>query len=148
MKYIFITIICFVIIGAGLNGVKKQRQKTALLDQSVRLISFIKTELNYRKPDCETLYNSARENGFDCIGLVDGTIVPKGDFDDNVTIDLQLFLKSIGTTDADGQLSLCDEYHQRMSAYLKERRSLEKSKTQVDFAVSLLGVFCIIVLFV
>ena len=70
-----------------------------------------------------------------------------GNSEDKATEDLTVFLKSIGTTDADGQLSLCDEYQQRLKSYLDEQRSVEKSKTQVDFAVSLLGVFCVIVLF-
>lgn len=147
MKYIFIIITCLVIMGAGMREIQKQRQKTAFYDQWVRLISFLKTELNYRKPDCETLYNSAIENGFDCIGLSDGLIVLNGNSADKATEDLTVFLKSIGTTDADGQLSLCDEYQQRLKSYLDEQRSVEKSKTQVDFAVSLLGVFCVIVLF-
>ncbi len=147
MKYFFIIITCFVIMGAGIHEIKKQRQKTAFLDQSVRLISFFKTELNFRKPDCETLYNSAKENGFDCIRLLNGLLVPEGDFNDNATEDLTVFFKSIGTTDAEGQLNLCDEYQQRLKNYLDEQRSVEKSKTQVDFAVSLLGVFCVIVLF-
>ena len=70
-----------------------------------------------------------------------------GNSEDKATEDLTVFLKSIGTTDADGQLSLCDEYQQRLKTYLDEQRLVEKSKTQVDFAVSLLGVFCVIVLF-
>jgi hypothetical protein len=73
--------------------------------------------------------------------------VLNGNSADKATEDLTVFLKSIGTTDADGQLSLCDEYQQRLKSYLDEQRSVEKSKTQVDFAVSLLGVFCVIVLF-
>ncbi|MBR5442228.1 MAG: hypothetical protein IKV44_04680 [Clostridia bacterium] len=71
-----------------------------------------------------------------------------GCFDDAVDAELSLFLKSIGTTDTEGQLKLCDEYYQRMQCHLEEQRMAEKSKTQVNFAVSLLGAFCIVVLFV
>ena len=141
-------VICFAIIGAAAREVKKQKQKTNCLDQTVRLISFVSNDLHYRKSDCDSLYEAALLQGFSCIKAMNGELLPEGCYDDNVRSDFAVFLKSIGTTDTDGQLKLCEEYYQRMSDYLEAQRAVEKNKTQVDFAVSLLGAFCVVVLFV
>ena len=147
MRYVFITLICAVIIVIGVHEVKRQRQKTMLLDQAERLVSFIRAELHFHSPDCESLYNSAVSNGFDCVRFCDGLLAPVGDFGDNATAELKVFLSSVGTTDTEGQLALCDEYQQRIKRYLDEQRLTEKSKAHVDFAVCLLSVFCVVVLF-
>ena len=102
-------------MGSGYKEIVKQRSRTALIDQSVRLISFMRAELNYRRLDCESLYLSARENGFNCVSFENGVILPCDKFPERVRCELTAFFSSLGTTDADGQLLLCDEYYERTS---------------------------------
>lgn len=147
LKYVIIALVCTLIMGSGYKEIVKQRSRTALIDQSVRLISFMRAELNYRRLDCESLYLSARKNGFNCVSFENGVILPCDKFPERVRCELTAFFSSLGTTDADGQLLLCDEYYERIKLLYGEQRSSEKSKVQVDFAVSLLGVFVVIVLF-
>lgn len=147
LKYVFIFFICVVIISIGYGKALKHRSDTQLLDQAVRLIGFIKTELNYRRPDCEELYRAACDNGIKCICFNNGRIKPSNAFSESVRKELNSFFSSIGTTDTDGQLALCDEYYERIKRLYDEQRGAEKSKIQVNFAVSLLCVFTVIVLF-
>lgn len=147
LKYVIVLFICVVIIGVGYGKVSKHHANTQLLDEAVRLIGFIKTELNYRRPDCEALYYSACDNGFKCIIFSNGRIETSDAFPESARNELNTFFSSIGTTDADGQLLLCEEYYERIKLIYDEQRGVEKSKIQVDFAVSVLGVFSVIVLF-
>ncbi len=147
MKYVIVFFICVVIISVGYGKVSKHHANTQLLDEAVRLIGFMKTELNYRRPDCEALYRSACDNGFKCISFSNGRIEPSDAFFDSVRNELNTFFSLIGTTDADGQLLLCEEYYERIKLVYNEQRGVEKNKIQVDFAVSVLGVFSVIVLF-
>ncbi len=147
MKYIIIIVVCVVIIGGGYHEISYQHRKTTLIDQSVRLIGYIRTQLNYRRSDCETLYRNACDSGFECISFEDGKLVPCGDFPENVRGELNTFFCSLGTTDAEGQILLCDEYYERIKMLSEEQRSAEKSKVLVDFAICFLGVFSVIVLF-
>lgn len=147
LKYVFIFFVCVVIISIGYGKALKHRSDTQLLDQAVRLIGFIKTELNYRRPDCEELYRAAYDNGIKCISFNNGRIKPSNAFSESVRNELNSFFSSIGTTDTDGQLALCDEYYERIKRLYDEQRGAEKSKIQVNFAVSLLCVFTVIVLF-
>ncbi len=147
MKYIIIIAVCVLIICAGYGEIACQHRKTALIDEAVRLVSFIRTELNYRRPDCEALYHKARQSGFECLSFDCGRLAPCGALPEKVKAELSTFLGSLGTTDADGQLLLCDEYYERIKLLSEEQRTIEKGKVQVDFAISLLGVFSVIVLF-
>ena len=147
LKFLVIAVSCGIIIGVGYGKVLKHRADTQLLDEAVRLIGFIRTELKYRRSDCENLFYNARGNGFSCISFVDGRIVPDDRFSEKARKELEIFLSSIGTTDAEGQIALCDEYHERLKQLYGEQQELEKSKIQVDFAVCILGAFSVIVLF-
>lgn len=148
MKILIICVSCVLIIVVGYFETVRQRQKTKMLDEAIRLIAYFKTELNFHQSDLDTLYRGAIAHGFKCIHCPDGEFVPCGDFSQEVQIDLRQFLKSIGTSDTQGQLCLCDEYIHRLKGYLEEQRANEKSKIQVTAALSLLGAVSVVVLFV
>ncbi len=147
MKYIVLVGVCLLISGAGYREIVCQHRKTARIDQAVRLLGFIRTQINYRRSDCEDLYRYALESGFDCLLFDDGRLFPGEEFPEKVEAELVAFFTALGTTDTDGQLLLCDEYYERVKVLYEEQRGEEKSKVQVRFAVSLLCVFSIIVLF-
>ena len=56
------------------------------------------------------------------------------------------FVERIGTTEEEGQLSICDEYIERFREFYKESASKEKAKVNVVGAISALCVVCVLVL--
>ncbi len=148
MKILIIFVLCVLIIVVGYYETVCQRQRTKLLDEAVRLIEYFRTELNFHKSDLDTLYQGAVSQGFKCIHCHEGRILACGDFTKDAQMYLNRFLKSIGTTDTQGQLSLCDEYVYHLRACLEEQRVKEKSKIQVTVALSVLGAVSVLVLFV
>ena len=57
------------------------------------------------------------------------------------------FIKNIGTTDQDGQISLCDEYKSRFEEALINRKSKDKEKLQVNTALSVFGALTVLIFF-
>lgn len=136
----------FLLLAVGGYDVLKQKRKTLALDEIVRFIMFVKSEVHYRASDFETLITSASKQNYRFINFDGLNILPDAICDENVKTEFICFINRIGTTDSYGQLALCDEYLNRFSEILAERKQKEKSKTQVNVALSVLSALCIIIL--
>ena len=112
----------------------------------MRFVSFVKGELRYRTSDFETLVDSAKKQKYQYIKFDGLKILPDDFCDETVKSEFFQFINRIGTTDADGQISLCDEYISRFSELLTQRKQNEKSKIQVNTALSVLSALCVIIL--
>lgn len=148
MKNIVIIGVALTILGIGAYDVLKLKTKTKVLDEIIRLICFIKGELHYRTSDFETLTKSAQKQGYKYIEFENTDIFLKEYIDSSTKKEFLAFVNRIGTTDAEGQLALCDEYINRFTETLVELRQNEKSKIQVNTALSILSALCVIILFV
>lgn len=134
------------LVAGGLD-ICKQKRKTCALDEIVRFILYAKSELHYRKPDIENLYCSASKQDYVYLSFTDYTVKPDDICDSVIKKEFAEFVGRLGTTDTEGQLALCDEYANRFTRKLTERRQKEKSKIQISAALSLLSAMCVLVLF-
>ncbi len=146
MKTFIVFFTAFSFLGIGIYDVLKQKRKTYVLDEIVRFVSFIKGELHYRISDFETLVESAKKQKYRYIKFDVLKIYPDECCDETVKSEFLQFVNRIGTTDTDGQIALCDEYISRFSEKLSERKVNEKSKIQVNAALSVLSALCVIIL--
>ena len=146
MKTVIVFFVAFSFLAVGVYDVFKEKRKTVALDEIVRFISFIKGELHYRTSDFETLVNSAKKQKYQYIKFDGLKIIPDEFCEKTVKSEFFQFVNRIGTTDTDGQISLCDEYISRFSDLLTQRKQNEKSKIQVNTALSVLSALCVIIL--
>ncbi len=126
---------------------KKQKNKTRLLDEVVRFVGFVKSELNYRNSDYESLYEISRGEGYKYITFENKKIGLDGCAEDKVSAEFSAFIQKIGTTDGEGQLSMCDEYRERFADILNVQRQKEKEKLRVNTAVSVMGALSVFIFF-
>ena len=126
---------------------QKQKNKTRLLDEVVRFIGFVKSELNYRNSDYESLYEISRGEGYKYITFEDKKIGLDRCADDKVSAEFSAFIEKIGTTDGEGQLSMCEEYRERFADILEVQRQKEKEKLRVNTAVSVMGALSVFIFF-
>lgn len=146
MKFVMVLGVALSFLAVGIYDVFKEKRKTVALDEIVRFVSFIKGELRYRTSDFETLVDSAKKQKYQYIKFDGLKILPDDFCDETVKSEFFQFINRIGTTDADGQISLCDEYISRFSEMLTQRKQKEKSKIQVNTALSVLSALCVIIL--
>ena len=146
MKFVLVMCVAFSFLAVGIYDVLKEKRKTVALDEIVRFVSFIKGELRYRTSDFETLVDSAKKQKYQYIKFDGLKILPDDFCDETVKSEFFQFINRIGTTDADGQISLCDEYISRFSEMLTQRKQKEESKIQVNTALSVLSALCVIIL--
>ncbi len=132
---------------AGGVDIYKQKRKTCALDEVVRFVLFVKSELHYRTPDIENLFSSAKKQNYSYITFNKSGVQPDALCDEEIKKEFTEFVGRLGTTDTDGQLALCDEYANRFTERLTERKLKEKSKIQISAALSVLSAMCVLVLF-
>lgn len=148
MKLVLISGVCFFILYNGLKGIINNSRNIKAVDGIIRLVKYIKTEMNYKKPDYNTLYESLALQGFYGVCFYKGKITADKRLSDNIREELDGFVSRIGTTDKDGQLELCDEYALRFNTISEALKQEQKSKSQIDFAVSLLCAATVFVVFI
>ncbi len=148
MKTVVVISVALTFLGIGAYDIFKQKSKTSILDEIVRFVCFIKGELHYRTSDFDSLIDSAKKQKYKYIGFEKSNIFLEDSVDVYVKNEFYEFVSRIGTTDTDGQIALCDEYINRFSEKLTERKQNEKSKIQVNAALSVLSALCVIILFI
>ncbi len=146
MKVIVIFTAVLLLVAGGAD-IYKQKRKTCVLDEIVRFALYVKSELHYRTPDLETLLCSASKQNYSYLSFSDYTVKPDDICDEQVKKEFFEYVSRLGTTDTEGQLSLCDEYVNRFAEKLTERKQREKSKIQISAALSILSAMCVLVLF-
>lgn len=132
----------------GLGASLKLKRKTSILTEIVDFIRFIRLELQYRATDSETLGLMLQKENFKYIQKTDGGFRLSESVDEKVLGCFNSFINHLGTTDREGQLSLCDEYSDKITALLDTHKQSEKSKIQVNTALSVFGALCVVILFI
>lgn len=147
MKTIFVLLIAFSFLAFGFFNVIRQIKITKALDEIVRFVSLVKTEMNYRKSEFLHIYSIGEKQGYKYLSFSDGQIFADEAVGAGIIEEFNSFIKNIGTTDQDGQISLCDEYKNRFEEALINRKSKDKEKLQVNTALSVFGALTVLIFF-
>ncbi len=147
LKTYFVLLLAGAFLLSGIVNVLKQIRTTATLEEISRFISLVKSELHYRNADYEQIYIKAESQNYKYISFSDGKIFVNNVLGANLKSEFHDFLNKIGTTDEDGQLTLCDEYKSRFEDALINRKSKEKEKLQVNTALSVFGALTVLIFF-
>ena len=131
----------------GILRVEAQKKKTRALEEAVEFIAGIRNELRFKNSDYSAICEYVEKGGFRFLKLENGEIALSSLAGEESSLLFSEFSKKIGTTDCDGQLSICDEYKERLQLSLDGQRKREKEKVQVDASVSLLGAVCSFIFF-
>lgn len=147
MKFILgVMLSLFVLVSGGMKAVERKKN-TSAVSEILDYISLIKTDVRYLSADYEAIYQKGKSRNYKHISFNDKKI-QLNDYCNNEYSDLfNDFTSRLGTTDADGQLSLCEEYRQRFENILKQRMEKDKEKLQVNTALSVLGSICVLIVF-
>lgn len=148
MKILCVLILVFLILFIGFQEIMKERNTVNTLDEIVKLVSFLKSELYYRTSDFYSLCDSAEKNGFRYIDFSENKIILNRCKDESITKNFNDFTARIGTTDSMGQIALCDEYLTRFSEKFKESKIREKDRIQINAALSMLAAITVIIFFI
>ncbi len=148
MKIFFVTGTAFLLLALGFRACVKEKKTTEILGELVDFLCFVRCELQYRATDFETLLKIADRENFKYVRQNNtGFFIPELR-DSKIRELFEVFTNHLGTTDRDGQLSLCDEYIEKFRNILNEHQKNEKSKIQINTALSIFGALCIVIFFI
>ena len=147
MKTFLVLCAAALLVGMGLWDSYKQKRKTVILREMLSFVRFVKCELQYRSPDFESLSRSVKKENYKFIKFDEKSFYITETCDTASSEHFNSFIKHLGTTDCDGQLNLCDEYIEKFNEALNEYKQNEKSKIQINTALSVFGALCIVILF-
>lgn len=148
MSFIAVVIIAISIVAFGIYDCLKYKKDTKTLEETVNLLKLFKNEINYRKADFYNLICIGENQGYKNIQFADGKIIPFFSQSSVFSKDFIRFSEQIGTTDAMGQVELCDEYIEKFSTYFEKQKSKEEAKIQVNLSLSVLGAVSLLIIFV
>ena len=147
MKFILGVMLSLLILVSGGMKAVERKKNTSAVAEILDYISLIKTEVSYLSADYEAIYQKSKSRNYKHITFYDNKI-KLNNYCNNEYSDLfNDFTSRLGTTDAEGQLSLCEEYKQRFENILKQRMEKDKEKLQVNTALSVLGSICVLIVF-
>ncbi len=132
---------------AGALNVLKQIRTTGALDEIVRFINLVKTELHYTTSGFEDIFLKGKAQNYKYLSFSNGEIFVDKSVGSNIIEDFNDFVNRIGTTDEEGQINLCDEFKTRFQDLLMKRKLKEKEKLQVNTALSLFGALTVLIFF-
>lgn len=147
MKSFLVALGAVACVTAGVVSAVKQKSVSSALDEAVRFVNFVKSELRYRSADFGAIYEKGKSQKYSHIKFENGEIKLSLYSDDGFKNEFSDFINRIGTTDEEGQLALCDEYSKRFSDMLEKRRKNENEKIQVNTALSVFGALCLLIFF-
>lgn len=148
MKFVLVLGAAGLFLFLGFRDSFKQKQKTSILNEIVGFLRFVRTELQYRTTDFETLGQMVKNENLKYIKQNDDSFYLTQTQDEKIRDYFESFINRLGTTDKDGQLNLCDEYIEKFGEILNEHKKTEKSKIQINTALSVFGALCIVILFI
>ena len=148
MKFVLVLGMAGLFLFLGFRDSFKQKQKTSILNEIVGFLRFVRTELQYRTTDFETLGQMVKNENLKYIKQNDDSFYLTQTQDEKIRDYFESFINRLGTTDKDGQLNLCDEYIEKFGEILNEHKKTEKSKIQINTALSVFGALCIVILFI
>ena len=148
MKTILVISVAVLLLLAGFYDSMKQKKKTSAFGEMVDFARFVKSEVQYRVTDSENLATKINSENFRYIKQKDDGFFATDIRDEKAREQFQTFVNHLGTTDKEGQLNLCDEYIEKFSELLNEHKQNEKSKIQINTALSVFGALSIVILFI
>ena len=148
MKFVLVLGMAGLFLFLGFRDSFKQKQKTSILNEIVGFLRFVRTELQYRATDFENLGQMVKNENLKYIKQNDDSFYLTQTQDEKIRDYFESFINRLGTTDKDGQLNLCDEYIEKFGEILNEHKKTEKSKIQINTALSVFGALCIVILFI
>lgn len=135
-----------ILVFGGLKVVERKKG-TSAVTEILDYISLIKTEVSFLSADYDSIYKKGQERNYNHIVFDNGKISLTDNCSQSTRNMFYDFTSRLGTTDQEGQISLCSEYNERFENVLRQRMEKDKEKMQVDTALSLLGAVCVLVVF-
>ena len=132
---------------SGALNVLKQLKITRALDEAVRFINLVKTEVHYTTADFEKIFLKGKAQNYKYLSFSDNQIYLDKSAGVKLFEEFNEFVGKIGTTDDVGQLNICEEYKDRFEELLTKRKAKEKEKLQVNTALSLFGALSVLIFF-
>lgn len=147
MKFLSGVFLSVVILVFGGLKVVERKKGTSAVTEILDYISLIKTEVSFLSADYDSIYKKGQERNYNHIVFDNGKISLTDNCSQSTRNMFYDFTSRLGTTDQEGQISLCSEYNDRFENVLRQRMEKDKEKMQVDTALSLLGAVCVLVVF-
>ncbi len=147
MKTVFVVSLAILFLISGALNVLKQLKITNALDEIVRFINLVKTEVHYTTADFENIFLKGKAQNYKYLSFSDNQIFLNKSVGVNFCEDFNCFIGKIGTTDEEGQINICEEYKERFEELLTKRKVKEKEKMQVNTALSLFGALTVLIFF-
>ena len=147
MKTFFVVSFAILFLISGVMNVLKQLKITNALDEIVRFINLVKTEVHYTTADFEKILLKGKAQNYKYLFFSDNQIYLDKSVGVKFSEDFYGFINKIGTTDEEGQINICREYRERFEESLAKRKVKEKEKLQVNTALSLFGALTVLIFF-
>ena len=147
MKTVFVLLLATLFLFSGALNVLKQVDTTKALEEIIRFISLVKTEVHYTTADFEKIFLKGKAQNYKYLSFYDNQIFLNKSAGERINEDFNSFINKIGTTDEDGQLNICQEYKERFEEILRKRKIKEKEKLQVNTALSIFGALSVLIFF-
>ena len=147
MKFLSGVFLSVAILVFGGLKVVERKKGTSAVTEILDYISLIKTEVSFLSADYASIYKKGQERNYNQIVFDNGKISLTDNCSQSTRNMFYDFTSRLGTTDQEGQISLCSEYNDRFENVLRQRMEKDKEKMQVDTALSLLGAVCVLVVF-
>ncbi len=147
MRILFVITLAGAFLFFGTLNILKQIKNTNALDEIVRFIALVKSEVRYRTAEYDDIYTKAKAQNYKYIFFSDGEIFVDKAVGSKCFEEFKSFIKKIGTTDEAGQINFCDEYSERFEEQLKSKKTKEKEKLQVNTALSIMGALTVLIFF-
>lgn len=147
MKFLSGVFLSVAILVFGGLKVVERKKGTSAVTEILDYISLIKTEVSFLSADYDSIYKKGQERNYNQIVFDNGKISLTDNCSQSTRNMFYDFTSRLGTTDQEGQISLCSEYNDRFENVLRQRMEKDKEKMQVDTALSLLGAVCVLVVF-
>ncbi len=148
MKLGTVFVVAIAIIFFGIYDFLKYKRCVNALEEAVKLFNLFKSEIYYKDSDYYSLCKAGEKENFKYI-LFNNSVISLGGIDDRrIKAEFSYFAEKIGTTDIEGQLSVCTQAIEMLSGILKEYSKKEASKLQVNMSLSILGALSMIIIFI
>ena len=141
-------VVAIAIVFFGIYDFLKYKRSVSALEEAVKLFNLFKNEIRYKGSDYYALCNAGEKESFKYLHFDNTTISVSDIYDERIKTEFSYFAEKIGTTDVEGQLSVCNQAVERLNEFLKEYRKKESSKLQVNMSLSILGALSMIIIFI
>ncbi len=137
--------VCVILL--GLYESLKYKKSVSTIEEIIGFLNMMKNEINYRRSDYFDLYASGEKCNYKYICFENGEILLSVQENKNIEDEFNQFINKIGTTDTDGQLSICEEYIRYFDDLYRNYKEKEISKIRTNLSLSLFCALSIIIVF-